>query len=110
MNDRTAAPAGADAAAQRAQPNISQPSIAQMTDLLRRYPTIAEEERQHLLRFLTTGDPEDVARATYGAGLEPRVMAFRKDHPEQFPGFRSWLPLLILLLVTVLGVLWRILF
>ncbi len=110
MNNRTAAPAGADADAPRAQANIPQPSIAQMSDFLRRYPNIAEEERQHLLRFLTTGEQENIVRATYGAGLEPRLMAFRKDHPEEFPGLRGWLPLLILLLVTVLGVLWRILF
>jgi hypothetical protein len=80
-----------------------------MSDLLRRYPAIAEEERQQLLRFLTQGDEEEIVRATYGAGLEPRLIAFRKDHPREFPGLRAWLPLFVLLLVAALGVIWRLL-
>ena len=84
--------------------------VARMSDALRRYPNIAEEERQQLLEFLKHGAQEDIVRATYVAGLEPRLIAFRKDHREHFPTFRSWIPFALIIVVTVLGVLWRTLF
>ncbi len=107
MIHRTAAPAGADAP--RTHATLPESPVARMSDLLRRYPAIAEEERQQLLQFLTQGDEEDIVKATYGAGLEPRLIAFRKDHPREFPGLRAWLPLFVLLLVAALGVIWRLL-
>jgi hypothetical protein len=104
MNPRTASPASAGA-----RPVARPANPAAMSELLRRYPNIAEDERQQLLRFLTQGAQEDIVRATYVAGLEPRLIAFRKDHPEHFPGLRSWVPLALIILVTVVGVLWRVL-
>ena len=105
MTHRIASPASAGA-----RPVARAADPAAMSDLLRRYPNIAEDERQQLLRFLTQGAQEEIVRATYVAGLGPRLIAFRKDHPEHFPGVRSWAPLALLILVTVLGVLWRVLF
>ena len=104
MNHRIASTASGDA-----RPAVRPANPAAMSDLLRRYPNIAEDERQQLLRFLTQGAQEDIVRATYVAGLEPRLIAFRKDHPEHFPGLRSWVPFALIILITVLGVLWRVL-
>ena len=108
MTYRTIAPSGADAAAPSAQADPNQSSVARMSDLLRRYPSITEEERKQLLHFLTRGAQEDIVRATFAAGLEPRLIAFRKDHPEHFPGLRSWLPLGLLILLVVIVGLWRL--
>ena len=107
MNSHINAPAGAIPSAAPAQAVPAR--VARMSDVLRRYPSISEEEREQLLRFLVEGDREEVVRATSGSGLEPRLIAFRKDHPEHFPGFRAWLPLVLLIVVTVVGVLWRVL-
>jgi hypothetical protein len=42
------------------------------------------------------------------AGLEPQLIAFRKDHPEHFPaGLKAWTPLALLVLVPVLAILWH---
>ncbi len=110
MNNRTAAPADANASAPGAHSPVPPGSAAQMSDALRRYPNIAEEERERLLHFLKHGAQEDIVRATYVAGLEPRLIAFRKDHPEHFPGVKSWVPLALIILVTILAILWRTLF
>ena len=108
MNSRTAAPSGANSAAPAMDRKAVTP--ARMSDALRRYPNIPEEERLQLLDFLKHGGPEEIVAATYGAGLEPRLIAFRKDHAEHVPGWRSWVPLALIILVTVVGVLWRTLF
>ena len=80
----------------------------QMTDALRRYPNINDAERKELLDFLHEGPREEVVKATHVEGLEPRLIAFRRDHPEHFPGgFRSMLPLLLLLVVPLVALAWR---
>lgn len=107
MNSRTDAPAGAITSS--APGADIPPRAARMSDALRRYPAISDEERRQLLNFLVDGDREEVAIATSVSGLEPRLAAFRKDHPEHFPGLRAWLPLALLGLVTVLALLWRLL-
>jgi len=86
------------------------PSIARMSDALRRYPEISEEERQQLIRFLKHGAQEDIVQATYVLGLEPRLIAFQKDHPKDFPGgLKAWTPFALLVLVPLLAVLWHLL-
>ena len=107
MNQKMSAPLGASPSDARAA--AERPSVPAMSDALRRYPNIPDEERLQLLEFLKRGAQEDIVRATYVAGLEPRLIAFRKDHPEHFPGLRSWVPFALIILITVLGVLWRVL-
>lgn len=68
-----------------------------MADALRRYPAIGAHERDALIRFARHGAPEDIARAFYVSGLEPQLIAFKKDHPRDFAtGLRAWLPLLLM--------------
>jgi hypothetical protein len=106
MTNASAAPVrGADLAAPAHQQNEAprRASAEQMADLLRRYPNIAEAERLDLVDFLKRGHPDIVAMASYGAGLEPRVIAVKRDHPEHFSsGARALLPWLGLLLVVPL--------
>ncbi len=84
--------------------------IDRMTTLLRRYPAIEDQERQEVLSFLSTGPQEEVVLVTHAEGLEPRVRAFRKDHPEAFPsGLKAWLPMIVFVVVAALGVAWRLL-
>lgn len=91
-----------------AQPNLSsrvrrESSADAMSKLLRRYPNINDAELLELVEFLKKGHPDVIAMVTYGAGLEPRVIAVKKDHPEQFrSGFRVWLPWLGILMVPLL--------
>ena len=76
---------------------------AAMSEALRRYPNIDDALRLQLIHFLNNGHPDEIARATYGAGLEPRLAQFKKDHPDHFKGgFKAWLPLLLFLLVPLL--------
>ena len=78
-------------------------STAAMSEALRRYPDIDDELRLQLIHFLNHGHPDEIARVTYGNGLEPRLVAFKKDHPEHFKaGFKAWLPLLLFGVVTLL--------
>lgn len=82
--------------------------VESMTRLLRLYPEISEEEHQSLLTFLTKGAQEEIIEVTQLQGLEPRYLAFRKDHPREFPaGVRAWLPLIIFALVAIIGIAWR---
>lgn len=93
-----------------ADPPAALASVPRMSDILRRYPDVGEEERQALIHFLKNGSQEDIAQAAYVDGLEPRLIAFRKDHPEHFPaGLKAWGPLALLVLVPLLAVLWRFL-
>jgi len=81
-----------------------------MSNLLRRYPEIEDQERQELLNFLTRGPQEEIVDVTRLQGLEPRYEAFRKDHPREFSsGLRGWLPMILLIAVALLGVARRIL-
>jgi hypothetical protein len=83
-------------------------TVPGMSDALRRYPRISGEEEQQLIRFLRDGSQEDIVQAAYVAGLEPQLIAFRKDHPEHFPaGLKAWTPLALLVLVPVLAILWH---
>jgi hypothetical protein len=85
-------------------------NVGRMISLLQHYPNISDEERIDLLGFLTKGNPDEVVRVTLLEGLEPRVAAFRRDHPRDFPsGLRAWLPFLFLLLLAATGVAWRLL-
>jgi len=85
-------------------------SVPRMSDALRRYPDINEEELQQLIQFLKHGAQEDIVQATYVVGLEPRLSAFQRDHPEHFPsGLKAWAPLALLALVPLLAVLWHLL-
>lgn len=87
-----------------------QARIDRMSRLLRLYPAIEEDERQQLLAFLTAGPQDEIVQVTQLLGLEPRFHAFRKDHPAAFPvGIRSWLPLILFVMIAVVGVAWRLL-
>jgi hypothetical protein len=78
-------------------------SPAAMSEALRRYPDIDDELRLQLIHFLNHGHPDEIARVTYGDGLEPRLAVFKKDHPEHFKsGLKAWLPLLLFVVVTLL--------
>lgn len=79
---------------------------AAMSEALRRYPDIDDELRLQLIHFLNNGHPDEIARATYGAGLDAQLAAFKKDHPEQFKGgLKAWLPLILFVVVTLLVIL-----
>jgi hypothetical protein len=94
-------------ASDRTQPGSR---IEKMADLLRRYPKIEEDERTQLLNFLTTGPQEEIVLVTYRPGMEPRYGAFRADHPSDFPSnIKAWIPLIVLVIITVVGVTWRLL-
>jgi len=85
-------------------------SVPRMSDALRRYPEISEEERQQLIQFLKHGAQEDIVQATYVVGLEPRLIAFQRDHPEHFPrGLKAWGPFAVLVLVPLIAVIWHLL-
>lgn len=106
MNNAHPAPtSGASALAQQDQSKEERrnSSAQAMSELLRRYPNINDADRLELVEFLKKGHPDVIAMATYGAGLEPRVVAVKRDHPEHFPsGFRAWLPWLGMAAVTLL--------
>lgn len=98
MSDQPAAPApGAiHRAASRGTGRAA--AAPRMTDLLRRYPRIEDGERLELIDFLKNGHPDEVAKTVYLEGMEPRVIAFKRDHPDQFStGFKVWLPWILVL-------------
>ncbi len=108
MNNANAAPdSGASFRTPLDQQQDRHPaSSPRMSELLRRYPNIQDGERLELVDFLKKGHPDSIALATYGAGLETRVIAVKRDHPEHFPsGIRALLPWLVLLMVPLLLVL-----
>jgi hypothetical protein len=69
--------AGSDGQAQQAWTNC-------MADLLRCYPVLLPQQKGELLRFLTEGDRTAVGEIAQRPGLEPRLIASRRDHPEHF--------------------------
>jgi hypothetical protein len=91
-------------------PQAAPISVSRMSDALRRYPEISEEERQQLIQFLKHGAQEDIVQATYVVGLEPRLIVFQRDHPEHFPrGLKAWGPFAVLVLVPLIAVVWHLL-
>ena len=103
MTNQASAPAHGARISATIRPNAA----SRMSDLLRRYPSIADEERLQLLEFLKSGDPDDIVHATYAVGLEPRLIAFRKDHPGHFPSsLRTWGPLALLVILPTIALLW----
>ena len=86
-------------------------STNRMADLLRRYPLLLPQQKDELLLFLKEGDRAAVGEIARRPGLEPRLIAFRRDHPEHFKmGFASiavgWAMGLLLLAAsawTILG-------
>ena len=102
--------AGPLAGSNPSTPQAAPVSISRMSDALRRYPQISEEERRQLIQFLKHGAQEDIVQATYVVGLEPRLIVFQRDHPEHFPrGLKAWGPFAVLVLVPLLAVLWHLL-
>lgn len=76
-------------------------AASRMSELLRRYPDLQDQERVELVEFLINGHPDALAMATYGAGLVSQATAVKKDHPEYFPsGMRTLLPWLGVLVVV----------
>ena len=110
MSNQHAAPASGPADGAMPQPNGRASRAPRMTDLLRRYPNIQESERLEIIDFLKHGHPDEIAKATYLEGTEPRVIAFKKDHPEHFrSGLKMWLPwILILVAALLLTLLFRV--
>ncbi|WP_324749753.1 hypothetical protein SH591_14840 [Sphingomonas sp. LY54] len=81
-------------------------SPAGMSEALRRYPDIDDALRLQLIHFLNHGHPDEIARATYGAGLDSELAAFKKNHPEHFKGgLKAWVPLILFLVVPLLVIL-----
>ena len=63
---------------------------------LRDYPHIDEAERRRLLRFLRRASRIEVRDAILREGLEPRLIAFRKDHKKQLRrGWTRWAPIIL---------------
>jgi len=99
--------ASASAQGARINATIRPNAASRMSDLLRRYPNIADEERLQLIEFLKNGHPDDIVQATYAVGLEPRLIALRKDHPGHFPsGLRTWGPLAMLVILPIIALIW----
>lgn len=74
----------------------------QASRLLRRYPDVTPEERRELIHFLKDGPPDDVARLTFGSGLDDRITALKKDHPGDFAtGPKILLPFLAFMIGAV---------
>ncbi len=67
---------------------------------LRDYPHIDEAERRRLLRFLRRASRIEVRDTILRQGLEPRLIAFRKDHKNQLRrGCTRWAPVILGLLL-----------
>ena len=67
---------------------------------LRSYPRISETERRRLLLFLRRASRTEIRDAFLRKGLEPRLIAFRKDHKAELRrGLRAWAPALLALLL-----------
>ena len=108
MTHANAAPAGGAPRSPAAGQQDKRPIVSaqQMSDLLRRYPDVNDAEKLELVDFLKAGHPDTLAMVTYGSGLVPQVTKVKKDHPQHFPsGWRTLLPWLGLLLVTLLLIL-----
>lgn len=89
---------------------VASSRVARMSDFLRRYPAIDDREREQLLAFLTKGAQEEIVQATHLQGLENELRAFRKDHRREFNAdLMGWLPIILVIVVPILGVLWRLL-
>ena len=100
-------PVTAPARGARISATIRPNAASRMSDLLRRYPAIADEERLQLIDFVKNGHPDDIVQATYAVGLEPRLIALRKDHPEHFPSsLRTWGPLALLVILPTIALIW----
>jgi hypothetical protein len=103
------APGASSLASQEAIQEKHRRSAEDMSDLLRRYPQIDDGERLELVQFLKSGHPDELARATFGAGLAPRAAAVKKDHPQHFrTGLRAVLPWLSILAFAMLFLLIRL--
>lgn len=101
MTNVNAAPADGGSSSARAAQKPSS-TAETMSELLRRHPNIADQDRLNLIEFLKTGHPDDLVKATYGAGLEARVIAFKKDHPEHFRvNLLPWLGLAVAVLILL---------
>ena len=82
--------------------------LDRMSNLLRRYPDIEDQERRELLAFLTGGPPEEVVEVSRLRGLEQSYRRFRADHPREFSSdLRAWLPMILLVAITIVAVAWR---
>ena len=62
---------------------------------LRRYPEIDETERRALLRFVRRASRTEIRDRILRTGLEPKLIAFSKDHASDLRGrwyvARPWL-------------------
>ncbi len=95
-----------------ARNSAATPSLDRATLLLRRYPDVSPDEKDELVQFLKEGPPDDVARLTFGSGLDDRITALKKDNPGDFAtGPRIWLPLVSFVAAAIVVlVLARVLF
>lgn len=72
-----------------------------MSELLRNYPKIGDQDRTELVEFLKDGHPDSLAKAVYGRNLSPKAVQVKKDHPQHFGrGLRGWVPALIMLILV----------
>ena len=79
-----------------------------VADCLRRYPRISGEEKQRLLRFLRSASRTEIRDVILRKGLEPRLIAFRKDHKAELRRrLPAWTPIIlgVLLLAELLRLL-----
>ena len=72
------------------------PGPADVAASLRDYPHIGEAERRRLLHFLRRASRTQVRDTFLRQGLEPRLIAFRKDHKRQLGrGWTRWAPVIL---------------
>jgi hypothetical protein len=76
--------------------------------ILKRYPDVHERERRELLEFVRKATRPQIRVAFLSRGLEPRLIAFRKDHARELrQGWAAWMPFIVglMLLATLLRLL-----
>ena len=58
--------------------------VNRIAELLHLYPHVAEAEKSEILLFLRKAPQAEIDRIGRREGLAPRLMRFRRDHPEHF--------------------------
>ena len=89
------------------KPPVAPCGDAGIADCLRRYPHIPDEDRRRLLRFVRRASREQIRDSVLRQGLEPRLIAFRKDHRRElrsgWSALAPWVFALLLVATLVQG-------
>ncbi len=82
------------------------PDRERVSDLVRRYPKITNEEAEQILRFVREGRHLDVGLLTADDAIRPQLDAFMKDHKGRFA--LKWSEVVALLsgIAGLFGMLW----